>query len=180
MPCATNLLVAAILISAASANLYAQGKIDSNTRSEKPSQIILFRTFDIFNFARSYRVYMSDSLVGRIKTKGVIIVESFGQGVTLHASTKAPSLNAEHKANYQKRKKIRYPITLTPGRVYFVKCGYLNQNVFDLPRQPTVRLLRSEEVRKYLKKRFLKREISDYLYEKWLNEKDLKKLATKN
>ena len=128
----------------------------------------------------NYKVYDSDSLVGRIKTKDVLIVESYDKGVSLSAGTKAPSFNGEQITNYQKRKKIRYPIALTPGQVYFVKCGYLNQNIFDLPRQPTVRLLRSEQVGKYLKKRFFKREISDYLYENWLNEKSLKKLVLKS
>jgi hypothetical protein len=149
--------------------LYSQ-----HTQNEQHSTIILFRTFDIFSFDRSYKLYASDSLLGRIKTKDVIIVDTYDKVVSLHAATNAPSLNVDRRANYQKSKKINYPINLAPGQVYFVKCGYLPQNLFDLPRQPTIKLLKSVEIRKYLKKRFLRRRIKDYLYEEWLQEKELK------
>lgn len=133
--------------------------------------VILFRTFDIFSFDRSYKLYADDSLLGRMKTKDVFILDTYSQGISLHAKTTAPSLNASRESGYRKQKKINYPVTLTPGRVYFVKCGYLTQNLFDLPRQPTIRLLKPAEVRKYLKRRFLRRRIKDHLYEKWLHDK---------
>jgi hypothetical protein len=159
--------------------LYSQVKIDNNDQNEEYSTIILFRTFDIFSFDRSYKLYASDSLLGRIKTKDVVIIDTYDKGISLHATTKAPSLNADKRTNYQKQKKIGYPITLRPGQVYFVKCGYLTQNLFDLPRQPTIKLLKPAEVRKYLKRRFLRRKIKGYLYEEWLNTKDIKRLALK-
>lgn len=159
--------------------LYSQIKIDNHNQIDTYSTIILFRTFDVFSFDRSYKIYASDSLLGRIKTNDVIIIDTYNKGISLHATTKGPSLNADKRTNYQKQKKIRYPITLKPGQVYFVKCGYLTQNLFDLPRQPTIKLLKPSEVNKYLRKRFLRRKIKDYLYEDWLNVKDLKQLTLK-
>jgi len=159
--------------------LYSQDNIDNGQQNGEHSTIILFRTFDIFSFDRSYKLYASDSLLGRIKTKDVIIIDTHDKGVSFQAITKAPSLNADKRSNYQKQKKIKYPITLKPGQVYFVKCGYLTQNLFDLPRQPTIKLLKPDEVRQYLKKGFLKRKIKEYLFEEWLNEKDIKKLTLK-
>ena len=125
--------------------------------SDRFSTVVLFRTFDIFSFDRSYKLYTSDSLLGRIRTKDLIILETYLDRVSLHAGTKAPSLNADKRTNFQKRKSINYPVTLKPGEVYFVKCGYLLQNLFDLPRQPTIRLLRPEEIGKYLRKKFVSR-----------------------
>jgi len=159
--------------------LYSQDIVDNSQQNGEHSTIILFRTFDIFSFDRSYKLYASDSLLGRIKTKDVIIVDTYDRGISLHATTKAPSLNADKRTNYERRKNIRYPITLRSGQVYFVKCGYLTQNLFDLPRQPTIKLLKPDEVKKYLKRRFLRRKIKDYLYEEWLNDNDIKKLTLK-
>lgn len=159
--------------------LYSQGSVDNGQQNEEHSTIILFRTFDIFSFDRSYKLYASDSLLGRIKTKDVIIIDTYHKGISLHATTKAPSLNADKRTQFQKRKNIKYPITLRSGQVYFVKCGYLMQNLFDLPRQPTIKLLTPAEVKKYLKRRFLRRKIKDYLYEEWLDDKDIKKLTLK-
>jgi hypothetical protein len=62
--------------------LYSQ-----HTQNEQHSTIILFRTFDIFSFDRSYKLYASDSLLGRIKTKDVIIVDTYDKVVSLHAAT---------------------------------------------------------------------------------------------
>jgi hypothetical protein len=160
-------------------SLFSQNRVDSSN-CEQPATIILFRTFDVFNFGRSYKLYSSDSLIGRVKTYDVIVIETFDKGVSFHATTKAPSLNASKRTNYQKVKKIKYPFTLKPGQVYFVKCGYLNQNIFDLPRQPTIKLLKNDELRKYIRKRFLRKKIKSYLYDDWLTEKDVKKFAVKN
>ncbi|MEJ1239727.1 hypothetical protein WBG78_16440 [Chryseolinea sp. T2] len=154
--------------------LHGQKTVSSD--SEPFSTVVLFRTFDIFSFDRSYKLYASDSLLGRIKTKDVIILETYLDRVSLHAGTKAPSLNADKRTNYQKRKSINYPVTLKPGEVYFVKCGYLLQNLFDLPRQPTIRLLKPEEIGKYLRKKFVSRQIKDYLYDDWLTKNNLKRL----
>lgn len=154
--------------------LCSQDKVETGQQNHGHATIILFRTFDIFSFDRSYKLYANDSLLGRIKTKDVIIIDTYGKEISFHATTKAPSLNANKRSNYLKLKKINYPITLKPGQVYFVKCGYLNQNLFDLPRQPTIKLLKPDEVRKYIKRRFVRRKIKDYLYEEWLNEKDIK------
>ncbi len=163
-----------------SLKLYSQNKSDRNNQDGEYSTVILFRTFDIFSFDRSYKLYASDSLLGRIKTKDVIIIHTYNNGISLHATTKAPSLNSTKQMNYQKGKNIRYPITLSPGQVYFVKCGYLAQDLFNLPRQPTIKLLKPDEIKKYLKRRFLRRKIKNYLYEEWLTEKDIKRLTLKN
>ena len=160
-------------------SLFSQDKGANSKRNDERSTIILFRTFDIFSFDRSYKLYASDSLLGRIKTKDVIIIDTYDKDISLHATTKAPSLNADRRTNYEKRKKIRYPITIRPGQVYFIKCGYLAQNLFDLPRQPTIKLLKPDEVKKYLRRRFLRRKIKEYLYEEWLTDKDIKKLTLK-
>lgn len=159
--------------------LYSQDNVDDDKKNDEYSTIILFRTFDIFSFDRSYKLYAGDSLLGWIKTNNVIIIDTYEKGIFLHATTKAPSLNASEKTNYQKIKTIRYPITLRSGQVYFVKCGYLAQNLFDLPRQPTIKLLKPDEVKKYLKRRFLRRKIKDYLYKEWLDNKDIKKFTLK-
>ena len=155
--------------------LHAQDRVAASNQPEPYSTLIIFRTFDIFSFDRSYRLYASDSLLGRIRTKDVIILETSDKELSLHATTKAPSLNADSRTNYQKVKRINYPMNLTSGNVYFVKCGYLLQNLFDLPRQPTIKLLKPIEIKKYLKKRFLRRKIKDYLYNEWLEENDLKR-----
>jgi hypothetical protein len=154
--------------------LYSQDKTIDDIRVGGHSTIILFRTFDIFSFDRSYKLYAGDSLLGRIKTKEVIIIDTNDKGITFQATSRGPSLNADKRTNYQKQKMIKYPVTLKSGQVYFVKCGYLTQNLFDLPRQPTIKLLKPHELGKYLKRRFMKRNIKDYLLEEWL-QKDLKK-----
>jgi hypothetical protein len=159
-------------------NIFAQDNED-NASCEKPATIILFRTFDFFNFKFSYNLFSGDSLLGRIKTHDVFILETFDQGISFHATTKAPSLNATKRSGYQKKKNIKYPFTLKSGQVYFVKCGFLNQRLFDYPRQPTIRLLKKEELRKYIRKRFLRKKIKAYLYEEWLTEKDIKRYTTK-
>ena len=150
-----------------------------NPPTKEYSTVIIFRTFDIFSFDRSYKLYANDSLLGRIRTHDVIVLETYDNGVTFQAATKAPSLNAGKRTNHQKRKYIKYPTSLKPGHVYFIKCGYLTQSLFDLPRQPTIKLLDQEGIRKHLRKRFLRKKISAYLYEGWLAETDLKKLTLK-
>jgi hypothetical protein len=157
----------------ASLNLYSQSSIENRKQQDEYSTIVLFRTFDIFSWDRGYKLYAGDSLLGRINTHDVIVIETHDTGITFRATTKAPSLNAPRRANYLKRKKIVYPITLKPGQVYFVKCGYLAQNLFDLPRQPTIKLLKPDEVKKYLKKRFLRQKIRKYLYDDWLTVKGI-------
>ncbi|TRX55510.1 hypothetical protein FNH22_17895 [Fulvivirga sp. M361] len=113
---------------------------------------------------------MADSLIGRIRTHDVYMVDINSSVATLRATTKAPSLNADKRTKYKKIKSVQYPINLKSGDTYFVKCGFLNQNVFDLPRQPTLTLLKSTQTKKYLRKRFLREKIKDNLYEKWLSE----------
>ena len=147
----------------------------ADTKSDcKPATVILFRTFNFFSFKFSFNLFSGDSLLGRIKTHDVIILESYDTGVSFHAPTKAPSLNADKRANYQKRKTIKYPLTLQPGQVYFVKCDFLNQNLLDYPRQPTIRLLKKDEIGKYMRRRFLRTKIKLYLYNEWITEKNLK------
>lgn len=109
----------------------------------------------------------------------MIILKTYDRGVSFHATTKAPSLNAQ-KSNYQKKKTIKYPFTLQEGQVYFVKCDFLNQRLFDYPRQPTLRLIKNDEIGKYLRKRFLKRKIRSYLYNEWLTGNSLKKYIQKS
>lgn len=154
--------------------VYSQDRL--STVSNPYSTVILFRTFDIFSFDRSYKIYAGDSLLGRIKNKDVIIMKAYADRISFHAGTKAPSLNADKRTNFQKRKSINYPVTLKPGEVYFIKCGYLLQNLFDLPRQPTIRLLKSDEIHKYLKKKFVRKQIEDYLYDDWLVKNNLQHL----
>jgi hypothetical protein len=150
----------------------AQSTVD-NQPCPQPSTVILFRTFNVVSFGDSYKIYASDSLLGKIKTHDVIVLTTFDKGITLQATTKAPSVNADRRTNFQKHKKINYPISLGQEQVYFVKCGYLAQNVFDLPHQPTIRLLKPAEVKKYLKKRFLRKKIKAYLYQEWLTDKKI-------
>lgn len=150
-----------------------------SSNCEQPATIILFRTFSIFHFKFSYNLYSEDSLIGRIKTHDVFILQTFDQGISFHATTKAPSLNADKRTNYQKSKSIKYPFSLQQGQVYFVKCDFLNQSLFDFPRQPTIRLIKKDEIRKYMRKRFLKKKIKTYLYDEWLAEKNLKRYTTK-
>lgn len=169
-----NALPILIFFCIESSVLCAQIESTDNAQATAPSTLILFRTFDIFSFDRSYKLYARDSLLGRIRTKDVIIVNTYEKATSLHATTKAPSLNANRQSKYQKKKTIHYPITLKPGCVYFVKCGYLSRNLFDLPRQPTIQLLQASEVRKNLRKRFLRKKIKNYLYEEWLTEKGIR------
>ena len=131
-----------------SSKILAQPTVD-NTPCPQPSTVILFRTFNIVSFGDRYKIYASDSLLGKIKTHDVIVLNTYDKGVVLQATTKAPSVNADRRTNFQKHKNINYPITLEPDQVYFMKCGYLAQNVFDLPHQPTIRLLKPAEVKKY-------------------------------
>ena len=134
-----------------------------------PATIILFRTFNIFSSLLHYNLYAGDSLLGRIKIHDVFILQTYDSDISFHATTKAPSLNASSKSNYQKIKTIKYPVSLEQNHSYFVKCGFLNQSLFDYPRQPTIRLIRQKELNKYLKKRFLKKKIKTYLYNEWLD-----------
>jgi hypothetical protein len=39
--------------------------------------------------------------------------------------------------------------------------------------------LKNDELKKHIRKRFLRRKIKSYLYEDWLTEKDVKKYAVK-
>lgn len=143
------------------------------TNCEQPATVILFRTFNLFSFKFSYNLFSGDSLLGRIKTHDVIILETYDKGLSFHATTKAPSLNADKRTNYQKRKTIKYPFSLQQGQVYFVKCDFLNQSLFDYPRQPTIRLMKGGEIQKYMRRPFLRRKLKRYLYTEWLKEKNL-------
>jgi len=153
-------------------NSYAQEKAPGSD-CEQPATIILFRSFSLLHSFFSYNLYSGDSLLGRIKAKDVVVLQTFDKGVSFHATTKAPSLNADKRTNYQKLKTIKYPFSLQQGQVYFVKCGFLDQRLFEYPRQPTIRLLKKDEAGEYLKKRFLERKIKSYLYDEWLAEKNL-------
>jgi hypothetical protein len=141
-----------------------------NRIENKPSVVILFRTFSFFNFKFNYRLYANDSLVGRIKTHNVYVIETFRNGISLQATTQFFSLNADRRTNHKKYKKIRYPFSLKAGQVYFVQCGFLNENLFDYPRQPTIRLLKPGEVARFLKRGFLKRKLKKHLYRQWILE----------
>lgn len=145
-----------------------------NTEQRQPATVILFRTFNIFSWIFNYKLHAGDSLLGRMKTHNVVIIESYDNGITFHTVVKAPSVNAGRRGNFTKTKKIVYPFTVKPGQVYFVKCGFLNQNLFEYPRQPTIKLLKPDEIKRYLKKRFLRRKIKNYLYEAWLNDHGIK------
>jgi hypothetical protein len=153
-----------------SQNSFSQDKVD-NLNCEQPATVILFRTFNFFSFKFSYSIFSGDSLLGRIKTYDVIILETYDRAVSFQATTKAPSLNADRRTNYKKRKTIKYPFSLQHGQVYFVKCDFLNQSLFDYPRQPTIRLIKKDEIEKYIRKRFLRKKIKAYLYKEWLTEK---------
>lgn len=150
-------------------NAFAQ----TGTDCARPATVVVFRTFNFFSFKFSYRLFAGDSLLGRIKTNDVFIMETYDPGISFHATAKAPSLNETSRTNYQKKKAIRYPMSLQQGQVYFVKCDYLNQSLFEYPRQPTIRLIKGAEVGKYMKKRFLKKRISSYLYAEWQKENNL-------
>jgi hypothetical protein len=138
---------------------------------EQPATIIVFRPFNFISVGFSYKLFARDSLLGRMNTHDVFVVESYDSIFSLYAATKAPSLNASRKSNYTKVKKIQYPFTIKPGEVYMVRCGFLNQDLFNYPRQPTMRLLKPGEVRKYIKKGFVKRKLRRYLFQKWVDEK---------
>src|SRR5688572_16916789 len=122
---------------------------------DQPATIILFRTFSIFSITFNYKLMAGDSLLGRMKTHTVMVLETFDSGVTLHTSVRAPSLNAGKRSNFQKSKRIHYPFTVQSGKVYFVKCGFLDRNLFDYPRQPTIRLLKGNDIARYAHKRFV-------------------------
>lgn len=155
-------------------NSFPQDRV-YNSNCEQPAIVILFRTFNLFHYGINYNIFSGDSLLGRIKTHDVLILETHDQGVSLHATAKAPSLNANKSTNYQKIKTVKYPFSLQQGEVYFVKCNFLNQSLFDYPRQPTITLIKKDEIEKYMKKRFLKKNIKTYLYREWLAEKHLEK-----
>ena len=160
-------------------NSKAQGVTRSHD-CDPPATVILFRTFNIFSFKFSYNLFSDDSLLGRIKTHDVLILETYDAGISFHATTKAPSLNADKRTSYQKRKNIKYPVSLQRGQVYFLKCDFLNQRLFDYPRQPTIRLIKKDEIGKYLKRRFLEKKIRTYLYNEWLSARDLEKYTSRN
>jgi hypothetical protein len=134
----------------------------------KPATIVVFRTFNFFSFKFSYKLFANDSLLGRMKEHSVIVFETYDHNMNFHATVKAPSVNAGRRGNYQKIKKINYPFTLKQGQIYFVKCGFLNRNLFEYPRQPTIRLLKGNEIFKYMRKGFVRRKLKSYLYQKWL------------
>lgn len=156
-------------------SLNSFSQVADNSDCTEPATIIVFRTFNFFNFGFSYNLFSGDSLLGRIKTHDVFILKTFDQGVSFHSTAKAPSLNADKRTNYQKRKTINYPFSLQQGQVYFVKCDFLNQNLFEYPRQPTIRLIKRDEIERYMRKKFLKRKIQTHLYNEWLVEKNLRK-----
>ena len=155
-------------------NCFSQ-KSDTKSDCEQPATVILFRTFNFFSFKFSYNLFSGDSLLGRVKTHDVIILETYDDRVSFHAATRAPSLNADRRTNYQKRKTINYPFTLRQGQVYFVKCDFLNQSLFDYPRQPTIRMLKKNEIGEYMRRRFLKKKVKSYLYNEWMTKKSLEK-----
>jgi len=159
-------------------NTFSQ-EVVTKSYCEPPATIIVFRTFNIFGAAFSYNLFFGDSLLGRIHTHDVFIIETYDLATSFHATTKAPSLNADKRTNYKKVKTIKYPITLKQGDVYLVKCNFLNQRVFEYPRQPTIRLIKKNEMRKYLKKRFVKKNIKTYLYNGWMEDKGLDKYLNK-
>jgi hypothetical protein len=137
----------------------------------QPATIIIFRPFNFISAGFSYKLFSRDSLLGRMNTHDVFIVETYDSVFSLYAATKAPSLNASRKSNYTKIKKIQYPFAVKPGNIYVVKCSFLNQDLFNYPRQPTIRLLKSTELKKYLKKGFIKRKLRRYVYKKWIEER---------
>src|SRR5690242_15483818 len=95
-----------------SSKILAQNNTLDNAPFHQQSTVILIRTFDNFSFDRSYKMYSNFSLLGRIKTHDVIVLNTFDKSVALQATTKAPSLNTDKRTNFQKRKKINYPIPL--------------------------------------------------------------------
>lgn len=145
---------------------------DSKSECESPATVILFRPFNFFSFKFSYNLFSRDSLLGRIRTHDVIILETYDKDLFLHTTTKALSLNSK-RTKYRKRKSVEYPLTVQQGQVYFVKCDFLNQNLFNYPRQPTLRLVKKAEVSPYMKRRFLKKKIQRYLYEDWIDRKKI-------
>lgn len=135
-----------------------------------PATIIVFRSFNLISLALSYKLYAGDSLLGRMNTHKVFIIETYDSTLSLHATIKAPSFNSSQKSNYTKVKKINYPFSLLPGKVYLVKCGFLNQDVFNQPRQPTIRLLKGAESKRYLKRPFIKKKVKRYLFEEMVRK----------
>jgi hypothetical protein len=155
---------------------YAQEeKKDSTLLSPSAATIVIFRTFDFFNFKFSYRLFANDSLMGRIRNHDVIVIKTDQPRISFGATLKAPSLNATKVSNYQKVKRVAYQITLQPGNVYFVQCGFLKQNLFEYPRQPTVKLMKGSDVRKCLRKGFIRRKLRRHLYKEWLTDHNLLK-----
>lgn len=144
---------------------------------DPPATIILFRTFDFFNFKFSYKLFAGDSLLGRMKEHDVFIIDTYDPQVSFHTTVKAPSVNAGKRGNYQKIKKINYPFSVKPGGLYLVKCGFLKRDLFEYPRQPTIELLKDDQkIRKYLRKRYVRKKIRDHAYGNWVIEKDVGKI----
>ncbi len=165
----------AILIAALLSSMYT-GLFAQNTHTDAQDQhstILLFRTFNLFDFGFNYSLYLDGNLLGKMKTKNVFMVDTNAENVSLLATTKAPSLNADKRTNYTKTKELKKSIPLGMRPIQFVKCGFYNVNLFDLPRQPMVRILKPEETQKYLRKKFIKKKIKDHLYQQWLNESGL-------
>ncbi|MEM8895964.1 MAG: hypothetical protein AAGC88_15380, partial [Bacteroidota bacterium] len=139
------LLVLGLLVSV-QASLFSQNThTDTN---DQQSTILLFRTFNLFDFGFNYSLYMDGDLLCKMKTKNVFMVDTDKENISLLASTKAPSLNADKRTNYTKTKELRKSISLGNRPIQFVKCGFYNVNLFDLPRQPMVRVLKPEETQK--------------------------------
>jgi hypothetical protein len=153
-------------------NSFCQDKTD-NTNCTQPATIIFFRTFNIFSFKFNYNLFSGDSLLARMQTNDVLILETYGQRVAFSAAAKAPTLNSEKGTKYQRRKTVEYSFAVQPGQVYLVQCNFLNESLFDYPRQPTARLMKNDELPKYLRKRFIKRELKKHLFRKWLRTKGM-------
>jgi hypothetical protein len=164
-----RLLIAATFLT--QMQLFAQPKPQSDPCTQSAT-IVVFRSFNMISLGLTYKLFSRDTLLGRMRTHRVFIIETYDSVFSLHATTRAPSLNASRKSNYTKVKNIKYPFTVQPGQLYVVKCGFLNQDVFNHPRQPTIRLLKKDEAGRYLKKPFIKRKVKRYLYNKWKRDKN--------
>jgi hypothetical protein len=146
-------------------SLSAQQQI--KTKRCGPATIVVFRTFNLISSSLSYKLYAGDSLLGRINPHDVFIITTYDSTFSLSAATKAPSLNTSRKSRFTKIKKINYSFSIKSGEIYLIKCDFLNQEVFNYPRQPTIRLLKGLEEAKYLKRPFIRKKVKTHLYNSW-------------
>lgn len=148
--------------------LSAQQQI--KTKRCGPATIVVFRTFNFVSSSLSYKLFAGDSLLGRINPRDVFIITTYDSTFSLSAATKAPSLNTSRKSGFTKIKKINYSFSINPGEIYLVRCGFLDQEVFNYPRQPTIRLLKGPEEKKYLKRPFIRKKVKTHLYNSWMEK----------